>query len=109
MTRNNLLHRLLPLAVTLKLSPGVMSGESLIGATIYSVIHRTFRLGPGAIFSELGDCRSGERKLGWVLYRHRAVLKVLGHSGSRVRSEVRVRVLSVGHLLAGTLKQSHWQ
>ena len=78
------------LAVTLKQSPGVISGESSIGATIYSVIHRTFRfrpeaifnelgecrsgvifneLGecrPGAIFSELGDCRSGERKLGWV-------------------------------------------
>ena len=88
---------------------GIRGKVRSIVATFYSVIHRTFRLGPGAIFSELGDCRSGERKLGWVLYRHRAVLKVLGHSGSRVRSEVRVRVLSVGHLLAGTLKQSHWQ
>ena len=44
---------------------------------------------PGAVFSELGDCRSGEWKLGWVLYRHGAIINVLGHSGSRVRSKVR--------------------
>ena len=74
------------------------------------MIHRTFRFGPGAvfnelgecrsgaIFNELGECRSGERKLGWVLYRHGASLNVLGHSGSRVRSEVRVWVLSAAYV-----------
>ena len=62
------------------------------------MIHRTFRFGPGAIFNELGECRSGERKLVWVLYRHGASLNVLGHSGSRVRSEVRVWVLSAAYV-----------
>ena len=36
---------------------GIRGKVRSIVATFYSVIHRTFRLGPGAIFNELGECR----------------------------------------------------